>query len=111
MHLLILSMNEKQNLSVAFDVETRGIKTGSPQWWAIRYKYDMLAAGEVKVEELRQSAIRSILRMQDDIKKMQKSTFSHINNEGILRIGAAMTVLHDELKKHSLVETKLPSKT
>lgn len=89
-----------------FLMETNGIKEGSPKWWALRYKYEMMAAGEEPVENFRRSMVRSILNMSGDIKHLQVSSFNRIPAERVMRIGAAMTVLHDELKKNGLTNTQ-----
>lgn len=94
----------KDDLERKFEEAASKYKQGSVEWWSIKFKYDMLRAGERKEFDYRNAVVNSIVKNAKEIKKLQVSTFSHIKTERLVKIGAAMAVLRDELEKDNLID-------
>lgn len=93
----------QDELDRKFNEATRDMKSNSPEWLAVRFKYDMMRAGAAKENNYRIAIINSIIKSNSQIKKLQVSTLTHLKTERLLAIGAAMAVLYDELEKDNLI--------
>lgn len=96
-------MNES-DIKLLFDTEVyeKNVKQYSPQWWSIKFKYDMMLAGSAAEEDAKRRLIRSTVTMITNFKKLQVSSFNGASSAQVMEIYGATAALYTVLEKHNL---------
>lgn len=89
------------------EVNDKNVKPDSPQWWSLKFKYDMMLAGAAQEQDAKQRLIITTVHMVTAIKKIQRSSFSgNASSAQVMEIYGATAALYAVMEKYQMIEKK-----